>query len=186
MAKIPGLRTDLVNYVRPEGGVAQFQRYWTDWIITPAGRSGGEASPPSLADYQQDGAGVSAKTPDPATDLSCLGECGLGAAPLRLPDFARADALRAAQERTRFVSFEQTYGRPKPVMPVDGVAIWDQMLAYLQAHPADPRAPEALYWLVRVGRFGGGHDHSGAKAFRLLHARYPRSAWAARTPYYYD
>ena len=186
MAKIPGLRTDLVNYTRPEGSVAQFQRYWTDWIITPPGRTAGAVSPPSLADYQQDGVGASIKSPDVATDLSCLGECGDGAAPLRLPDFAQAQAALAARERTRFVSFEQTYGQPKPPMPPGGVAVWDQMLDYLQAHPADPRAPEALYWLVRVGRFGGSHEHSGARAFRMLHARYPKSTWAARTPYYYD
>ena len=60
------------------------------------------------------------------------------------------------------------------------------MLTYLRAHPADPRAPEALYWLVHVGRFGGSHDHSGRRAFELLHARYPKSGWAQRTPYFFD
>ena len=185
MAKIPGLRTDLVTYTRPEGRVAEFQRYWTDWIIVPPGRPTA-AAPPHLAAYQQDGSGVSPEAADRTSDLSCLGECGRGAAPLHMPDFARDDAARAAQERTRFVSFEQTYGEPKPPTPAGGVAIWDQMLDYLQAHPGDPRAPEALYWLVRVGRFGGSHEHSGARAFRLLHARYPKSTWAARSPYYYD
>jgi hypothetical protein len=46
--------------------------------------------------------------------------------------------------------------------------------------------PEALHWLVHVGHFGGTHNHSGARAFRLLHARYPNSEWAKKTPVFND
>ena len=84
------------------------------------------------------------------------------------------------------VSLDTVYGQPRPVTPAGGVAMWDVMLTYLRAHPADPRAPEALYWLVHVGRFGGSHDHSGRRAFELLHARYPKSEWARRTPFFFD
>jgi hypothetical protein len=60
------------------------------------------------------------------------------------------------------------------------------MLVYAKAHPADPRIPETLYWLVHVGHFGGSHNHSGKRAFELLHGKYPKSVWAKKTPYYND
>ena len=185
MAKIPGLRTDLVTYTRPEGKVAEFQQYWTDWILMPPGRPS-PAAAPRLSAYQGDGEMVAERLPDAASDLACLGECGRGPAPLRVPDFARAAAQRAAAERPRFVSLDNDYGQAHPTTPAGGVAMWDVMLSYLRAHPADPRAPEALYWLVHVGRFGGSHAHSGRRAFELLHARYPTSEWARRTPYFFD
>jgi len=50
----------------------------------------------------------------------------------------------------------------------------------------DPRAGEALYRLNRVGRWGGGAHHLSKRAFTLLHARYPGTVWAKRSPYYYD
>ena len=64
--------------------------------------------------------------------------------------------------------------------------MWDEMLDYVTAHRDDPRAAEALYWLVHVGHFGGSHNHSGRRAYRLLKARYPQSDWAVRTRYYFD
>ncbi len=71
-------------------------------------------------------------------------------------------------------------------MPARASSVWEAVLAYAKAHPADPRSPEALYWLVHVGHYGDGHNHSGHRAFDLLHQRYPTSAWAKKTKYYYD
>ncbi|MGZ6048651.1 MAG: hypothetical protein ACXWKN_09655 [Phenylobacterium sp.] len=68
----------------------------------------------------------------------------------------------------------------------DGASDWDEVLSCAQALPADPRIPEALHWLVHVGHFGGSHNHSGRRAFRLLHARYEGSYWAKKTPFYND
>ena len=182
LAKIPGIRVDLGGYTRPEGkSVPQFQGYWVDWVIATRP---GQADPPILATYQQDGALPRSDWPDEKTDLVCLGECGRGAAMIRLPDYVDAD--RAARERAFFVSTERGYDEPEPPLPAGAVSAWDEMLAYIAAHPSDPRAPGTLYWLVHVGRFGGSHDHSGKRAFRLLHARYPASAWAKKTPFYYD
>ena len=186
LAKIPGLRTDLVDYTRPEGAVGEFQQYWTDWLIPARSPTPPAARPPALARYQQDGYGVERDAPDAATDLVCLGECGRGAAPLRPPAFAAALQARAASERARLVSTEHAYDKPPPPAPPGAVAAWDEMLSYVQAHPKDPRAPEALYWLVHVGRYGGSHDHSGRRAFRLLHGRYGATSWARKTPYFYD
>ncbi|WP_372786547.1 hypothetical protein [Phenylobacterium sp.] len=192
LAKIPGLRDDLVDLTRPEGArVVDFQSYWTDWVIMSA-RAPPPRAPRPLANYQNDGFGVQAwygdgrGTPDPRTDLTCLGECGVGASPVRLPDFIAAGQARAAVERRYFTTFDQRYdGKPQPYPP-GGVAAWDEMIDYAKAHRGDPRVPEALHWLVHVGHFGGSHKHSGQRAFKLLHARYAGSAWAKTTPYYYD
>jgi hypothetical protein len=98
---------------------------------------------------------------------------------------------RGAVERGYFhqpvVDYDET-GAVKPLAPAPpgAVCAWDEMLAYIAAHPKDPRSPEALYWLVHVGRFGGSHEHSGRRAFKLLHSRYGASAFAKQTKYYYD
>jgi len=185
LAKVPGVRTDLVDYNRPEGAVAQFRDPWTNWIVLPKGKPV-KPEPPALALYQQAGAGVDSDGPDAATDLACLGECGQGASPLRLPDFAAAGAAQATIERGYFVRPRYSYGEEPPPLPPGGVAAWDEMLAFAKANPKHPMVPEALYWIIRAGRWGGSHNHSGKRAFELLHAAYPASAWAKRSPYYYD
>jgi TolA-binding protein len=64
-----------------------------------------------------------------------------------------------------------------------------QTLAFAQAHPQDPRVPEALYLAVRATRYGctgkatGDFSH---RAFDLLHRRYPNTEWAKKTPYWFD
>jgi len=190
LAKIPGIRTDLIDYERPEGAhVADFQRYWTDWIILK--RPGGPTAPPPLIRYQADGANFQSDFqdgvwPDAATDLTCLGECGRGAAPLRTPEVFAAGAAKAAAERAMFFKTDHADDKPEPTPPPGAVDAWDEILTYARAHPADPRIPETLYWLVHVGHFGGSHNHSGKRAFELLHSRYPESIWAKKTPYYND
>jgi hypothetical protein len=54
--------------------------------------------------------------------------------------------------------------------------------------PGDPRVPEVLHRVVQAVRLGCTDASSGAiakAAFQLLHARYARSPWAARTRYWY-
>jgi len=185
LAKVPGVRTDLVDYTRPEGTVAQFQYYWTDWILVPKGRPVMPEAPP-LALYQQDGH-VGGDETDATGDLTCLGECAAAASPLRLPDFVVAGQRQALTERGYFVRRDAAgYAEEPPPMPPGAVAVWDEMLTYARANPADPQVAEALYWIVRAGRWGGSHKRSGKRAFELLHARYPKSTWAKRSPYFYD
>lgn len=186
LAKIPGLNVDLIRYSRPDGAtLAAFPGTWVDWVIPGPGKPPG-AKPPALALYQQAGVGVSYDDPDALTDLTCLGVCGRGVAPLRLPAFVAVGQAQAAKERAYLYSPAHDYDAPPPAIPAGAVAAWDEMLGYAAAHPKDPRVPEALYWLVRVGRWGGTHNHSGQRAFKLLHARYGASNWAKRSPYYYD
>lgn len=188
LAKVPGARIDLVDYTRPEGTVAEFQYYWVSWVTVPKGKPVMPAPPP-LATYQRDWRGPGGPS-DEATDLTCLGECSIAPAPLRLPDFAAALQPRALAERGYLVRREPRYDGPDygapPAMPPGATSIWDEMLDYARANPKDPQVPEALYWINRAGRWGGSHEHSGKRAFQLLHARYPASAWAKKSPYYYD
>jgi hypothetical protein len=81
----------------------------------------------------------------------------------------------------------------------DSVALVGQrVLAYANAHPDDPRIPEALALVVRAGHYacqtwnpnGSGDNKSeytpvSKAAFLLLHHRYPKSPWALKTRYYY-
>jgi hypothetical protein len=73
-------------------------------------------------------------------------------------------------------------------LPAAPTYISDQAITYLKAHPADPRAAEALALAVRTTRYGcgdAGTSKQSQAAFRLLHSRYPDSEWAKRTKYYY-
>ncbi|HEX8467221.1 MAG TPA: hypothetical protein VF620_05410 [Allosphingosinicella sp.] len=179
MAKLPGLRTDLIafSYTRPVGSLRDFQGRWVDWMIVP--RAGG-APPgkfPEPAAYQS---GWYDRNGD-SSDLVCLGQCGQSAFPFRLPAFVEAAKKVSAAERATF----RTYDQEEPPPP-GASSLWDRALTYARAHPADPRSPEMLYWLIRVARWGGNHDHLGRRAFQLLHSRHPGSDWAKRSPYYYD
>lgn len=64
-----------------------------------------------------------------------------------------------------------------------------QAVEWAGAHPDDARVPEALRLAVRAGHFASGGDGQTdrwvKRAFHLLHARYPKSEAARRTPYWY-
>ena len=192
LAKIPGIKEDLINLTRPQGKVAEYQGYWSVWFIEAKGAPAKGSSPPRLDAYQVGGyRGEAGRLEDSRTDLVCLGECGKGAALLVVPAFAASAMTKGAAERGYFhhpsIEYADT-GAAKPFAPPPpgAVCAWEEMLTYIAAHPNDPRAPEALYWLVHVGRFGGSHDHSGRRAFKLLHARYGSSSFAKQTKYFYD
>jgi hypothetical protein len=64
-----------------------------------------------------------------------------------------------------------------------------QTLAFAQAHPQDPRVPEALYLAVRATRYGCTDKETGDfshRAFDLLHRLYPNTDWAKKTPYWFN
>jgi len=78
-----------------------------------------------------------------------------------------------------------------------GVAwVGRRAIDYAKAHPEDKDAPEALALTVRATRYGcyvGGDTDAAAlkqkaiskEAFTTLHKQYPKSAWTAKTPYFY-
>jgi hypothetical protein len=184
-AQVPGMAPDLESYTRPVGArIADFQGAWYDWMILPAGSTKGNSAPPCLEAYTPDGGcddttDTSDATLWAASDVVCLTYCGQGDFPLRRPDFAAAVVNRAALERK---AMAQPYSDGDTL----GASVWDEVLAYASAHPADTRSPEALYWLVHITRYGHSHDHVSHKAFDILHQRYPNTTWAKETKYYYD
>lgn len=124
----------------------------------------------------------------------------------RLPAFLAPSAAARATAERRLLPPPGKYGDPahpsterrsafpngpdadaKTVPPPKGATVmWEFILDYAARHPADPRVPEALHWLIHVGHYGGSHDHSGKRAFTLLKSRYPASSWAKANPFYYD
>lgn len=65
-----------------------------------------------------------------------------------------------------------------------------QTVAWVEAHPGDPRAAEALHLAVRAGHYACGGDSQTdrwvKRAFQLLHSRYAKSEAARRTPFWYS
>ena len=63
-----------------------------------------------------------------------------------------------------------------------------QVTAWAQKAPSDPRLPEALHLAVKATRYGCADADTGKfskAAFDLLHERYPKSPWAQKTKYWY-
>ncbi len=63
-----------------------------------------------------------------------------------------------------------------------------RVLDWAQRNPTDPRVPEALHRIVRATRVGCTTDATGPisrSAFELLHTRYPKSQWTARTRHWF-
>jgi hypothetical protein len=63
-----------------------------------------------------------------------------------------------------------------------------ETLAFAKANPADARVPEALHLAVRATRYGCVSPQTSVfsrEAFELLHAKYPGSEWAKKTPYWF-
>ena len=186
MAKIPTLRTDLASYVRPEGTIDRdFGGYWIPWmIVAPGVAAGPRPFPPDRAylpqeSWEEGGDPATGGSPPPP-DLTCLTQCGAGTFPLRMPPFSEPLLASAMHERRSFLVATAAN------LPSGATSVWDEALAYVRARPRDPRAAEMLYRLIRVARWGGNHDHVGRRAFTLLHARYPGSTWARRSPFFYD
>ncbi len=180
LAKIPSLRPDLADYGRPFGTAASFGGYWTAWLVRPPRGAKPATFPPARAYVP--GGWWNRGAPEEAgdADLVCNEKCGVGA-PLHLPAFAQPLQAAALRERSAFRS-DADLGEGV----TGGTSLWEEALAYVAAHPRDPRAAEALYRLNRVGRWGGNHNQLSKRAFRLLHARYPGTVWAKRSPYYYN
>jgi hypothetical protein len=62
-------------------------------------------------------------------------------------------------------------------------------LGWANAHPNDPRVPEALHLVVRAWRYGcteSSEENYSKAAYNLLHKRYPASEWTKQTPYWFD
>jgi hypothetical protein len=82
-------------------------------------------------------------------------------------------------------------------LPASAALLGRRVIDYSNSHPDDPEVAEALALTVRATHYGCDDQPApanGAKsdssivskaAFDLLHKRYPKSPWTAKTPYYY-
>lgn len=65
-----------------------------------------------------------------------------------------------------------------------------QAVEWTEAHPSDPRAPEALALTVQAGHYACGGDADSERwvkrAFGLLHRQYANTAAARKTPYWFE
>ncbi len=210
-AKLPGLRTDLLDYTRPTGTVAEFGGNWPNWVVL--GRPDPDIIPPAPVLYGNNGyqqVDVPAGTDlgdghVRLPDVVCKTICSAGGFVPRPPSFLSAAAARATAERRllpppgRYVdtggyTADRRDAFPNPagvdikplVAPPGATYVWDFILDYANQHPRDPRVPEALHWVIHVGHYGQGHNHSGKRAFTLLKSRYPASSWAKQNQFYYD
>ena len=94
--------------------------------------------------------------------------------PIPAPAFLSAkDLAETADEHRRLA------GKPSSIDFLGGI-----VLAYAASHPNDSRLAEALHLTVRGARVScSGKDSwkTTRAAFRLLHARFPKSEWARKT-----
>jgi hypothetical protein len=96
------------------------------------------------------------------------------------------------QQKTAEAEYQRL--RQRPCAPAD---LGQRVIDYAKAYPSDPDVPEALALTVRATHYGAstyGDDYEARTkqnsavskaAFQLLHKSYPKSPWAAKTPYYY-
>jgi hypothetical protein len=91
--------------------------------------------------------------------------------------------VTAAQRATAAGELADLIARDEP-----RVALTEGVLTWAAESPDDPLVPEALARAITGWRYaycGGESSPLPKQAFDLLHRRYPKSPWAARTKYWY-
>jgi hypothetical protein len=139
-----------------------------NWWCALSPSSAGRYQPYQPGMYSRFGARVDAVT------------AGLYADPAEVP----AAVFLTAEEEARAAREWQTLDAIEAAPEFFG----REALAWAATHPTDARLAEALHRVVRATRLGCTTDGSGdvsRQAFTLLHKRFPRSEWAAQTPYWY-
>lgn len=105
--------------------------------------------------------------------------------PLPLAFLTKPESKAAADEQAKLNT-----------LPLGVAWVGRRALDYVKVHPNEKDAPEALALVVRATHYGcyAGEEKAPAsleqkalskEAFTLLHQRYPKTSWAAKTPYYY-
>jgi hypothetical protein len=92
--------------------------------------------------------------------------------PLVAPPFITVeDATRAVADNDRLAK-------------LPGAPAWlgSVVIPWAKAHLSDPRVPEALHNVVRATQYGDMDSETSEAAYSLLHSRFPRNAWTAKTP----
>lgn len=152
----PGLRPYLQQGVQRSLSYSQSEMYRDNWWCSPWGDGD-----KWLSDPESDGSGVQ-----------------MSAAPVAF--LSPEERARAEQERAKLNA-----------LPLGVVWLGQRAMDYVKAHPGDKDGAEALALTVRATHYGCYAEKDAARkalskqAFELLHKLYPKSPWAAKTPYYY-
>jgi hypothetical protein len=98
---------------------------------------------------------------------------------LPLPLVAPAFITSADQERAK-ADNERLHKLP-------GAPAWlgSVVIPWAKAHLGDPRVPEALHNVVRATQYGDMDSQTSKAAYDLLHSRFPKNPWTAKTPFWY-
>jgi hypothetical protein len=101
-------------------------------------------------------------------------ECGLPL-PLIAPSFITDAELTTAKADT------------ERLMKLPGAPTWlgAIVIPWAKAHLSDPRVPEALHNVVRATQYGDMDSDTSKAAYELLHGKFPRNPWTAKTPYWF-
>ena len=181
MAKLPGLRTDLIafSYTRPDGTVTDFQGRWADWMIVPRGTADSAGELPEAASLSGRLLERRHRRADRPHLPRSLRPLGLPAPPPRL---RRGGAARGrgraprpsapTARKTRFRRARLRLGRGAGLCrgPSQRPALAGDAL------PADPGRP--------LGR--AITTISAAAPSSSCTRATPSPSWAKRSPYYYD
>ena len=102
----------------------------------------------------------------------------------RRPEPSELPAFLTASEKTAFRGEWNKLGEVETASNFLGRIV----LSWAAKHRQDTRVPEALYFVVRAGRYGCNDADTwrySRDAFGLLHKRYGESEWARMTKYWY-
>lgn len=99
---------------------------------------------------------------------------------IRLPDFITEEETLASQKDLETLA----------EIGAGPIYLGQIVLRHANSHPGDPRMAEALHLTVRATRYGCSQERSetsviSRNAFKLLHSKYPKSAWTQKTPYWF-
>ncbi len=122
------------------------------------------------------------------SDLSRLHDrtvnSGWGFAEVYPPPPAPASFLTPAERSEA----EDEWQRLRSSAPYGADYLTRAAIEWARQHPEDPRVPQALHLAVRGTRLGCKSTDTGKysrEAFTILHQRYPKSEWTAKTKYWY-
>ena len=88
----------------------------------------------------------------------------------------------------RFAAGEAEWKQIRAAEPWEATYLSREAVEWANKHPDDPRVPEALHRAVWASRWRDSDADTrkfSKAAFDVLHTRYPKSPWTAKTPYWF-
>jgi hypothetical protein len=101
-------------------------------------------------------------------------DCGLPLPLVAPPFISDADKARAKADNARLGKLP---GAPRWLGEI--------VIPWAKAHLSDPRVPEALHNVVRATQYGDTASDTSKAAYELLHGKFPRNPWTAKTPLWF-